>query len=125
MSLDIENDTISYKKEEKEKESIFRTTGIIFIVFLITIVFLILSPLLAIIDLYNYVRFRRINRIKENEKIRRIKENRKSNFTLQKRKKLYLYLSIALTGNLFIINYTIIFGQHILLSLLINNLLFF
>jgi len=47
------------------------------------------------------------------------------NFTLQKRKELYLYLSIALTGNLFIINHIIIFGQHILLSLLLNNLLFF
>jgi len=74
MSLDIENDTISYKKGEKGEESKIRLIfSLIVLSFAIT-VFLILSPLLVMIDLYNYVRFRRINRIKENEKVRRKKK---------------------------------------------------
>jgi len=73
-----------------------------------------------------------MKRLEKKKKIKKKKRINKTylsldlfNFTLQKRKEFYLYISIALTGNLFIINHIIIFAQHILLSLLINNLLFF
>jgi len=77
MSLDIENDTISYKKEEKGEESKIRLIFSLIVLSFVITVFLLLSPLLAMIDLYNYVRFRRISRIKENEKVRRKKEDKK------------------------------------------------
>ena len=77
MSLDIENDTISYKKEEEQKENKLKIIIDLFLLFLLIITFLLLSPFLAMIDLFNYVKYRKINRIKENEKVRRKKEDKK------------------------------------------------